>query len=119
MLNIARLEHYVALAFEADIDTVIILTKADLLEDPAPYVKAAQAISDRVPVIAMDARSDKPAWARTTESIRENGAKGWRTTTRRKLHVPPSGCLLLDKPSVTTLHRVNKVTGKLRLVLHS
>jgi ribosome biogenesis GTPase / thiamine phosphate phosphatase len=46
--NIARLERYVALAFEADIDPVIILTKADLEEDPAPYVKAAQAISDHL-----------------------------------------------------------------------
>jgi ribosome biogenesis GTPase len=54
--NLARLERYVALAFEAGIDPVIVLTKADLTEDPAPYVEAAQAVSDRVPVVALDAR---------------------------------------------------------------
>ena len=58
--NIARLERYVVLAFESDIEPVIVLIKADLTEDPAPYVIEAQAISDRVPVVALDARSEEP-----------------------------------------------------------
>ena len=40
--NIARLERYIALAFEADVTPVILLTKADLCEDPAPQVAAAR-----------------------------------------------------------------------------
>jgi hypothetical protein len=51
--NVARLERYVALAFEAGIEPVIVLTKADLAEDPAPYVEDARKISDRVPVVAL------------------------------------------------------------------
>ena len=35
--NVARLERYLALARQAEIDPVIILTKADLCDDPAEY----------------------------------------------------------------------------------
>jgi ribosome biogenesis GTPase len=58
--NVARLERYVALAFEAGIDPVILLTKADLTEDTAPYVEEARKVSDRVPVVALDARGAVP-----------------------------------------------------------
>jgi ribosome biogenesis GTPase len=61
--NVARLERYVALAFEAGIEPVIVLTKADLTEDTAPYVEEARKVSDRVPVVALDARGDEPAEA--------------------------------------------------------
>lgn len=79
--NIARLERYVALAFEADIDPVIVLTKADLAEDPAPYVTAAQAISDRVPVVALDARGEEPAqaladWCKPGRTVAFLGSSG-------------------------------------------
>ena len=60
-LNVARLERYVALAFEASIDPVILLTKADLSEDPLPHIRAAQSVSARVPVVALDARGTEPA----------------------------------------------------------
>jgi ribosome biogenesis GTPase / thiamine phosphate phosphatase len=59
--NIARLERYVALAFEALIEPVIVLTKADLVTDPEPYIDAARTVSDRVQVIALDARGAAPA----------------------------------------------------------
>jgi ribosome biogenesis GTPase len=61
--NVARLERYAALAFEAGIEPVIVLTKADLADDTAPYVEAARKVSDRVPVVALDARGDEPAAA--------------------------------------------------------
>jgi ribosome biogenesis GTPase len=61
--NVARLERYVALALEAGIEPVIVLTKADLAGDTAPYVDAARAVSDRVPVVALDARGAEPALA--------------------------------------------------------
>ncbi len=58
--NVARLERYLALAFEADVIPVIILTKADLCDDPAPYLDAASAISQKVSVILLNALSDEP-----------------------------------------------------------
>lgn len=61
--NVARLERYVALAFEAGITPVIVLTKADLAPDPQPFLDAARAVSDRVEVVALDARGEEPARA--------------------------------------------------------
>lgn len=58
--NVARLERYVALAFEAEITPVILLTKADLCVDVDQYVAAARTISELVPVVAVDARGDEP-----------------------------------------------------------
>jgi ribosome biogenesis GTPase len=58
--NVARLERFFALAFEADVIPVLILTKADLCDDPAPYLDAASAISQRVSVILLNALSDEP-----------------------------------------------------------
>ena len=42
--NVARLERYIALAFEAEVAPVIVLTKSDLCEDTAPYLENASAI---------------------------------------------------------------------------
>lgn len=58
--NVARLERYIALAFDAGITPVILLTKSDLITDTQSYVDAAQAISDLVPVIPLNAKSDTP-----------------------------------------------------------
>lgn len=79
--NVARLERYMALAFEAGIDPVIVLTKADLAEDTAPYVDAALKVSDRVPVVALDARGDEPAaaladWCRPGRTVAFLGSSG-------------------------------------------
>lgn len=79
--NVARLERYVALAFEAGIDPVILLTKADLTENTAPYVDAAQAVSDRIPVVALDARGAEPAqvlaeWCKSGRTVAFLGSSG-------------------------------------------
>jgi ribosome biogenesis GTPase len=83
--NVARLERYVALAFEAEVTPVIVLTKADL-EDPAPYVEQAEAISARVPVIALDARADNvqaalAPWAKPGQTVGFLGSSGVGKTT--------------------------------------
>ncbi len=54
--NVARLERYIALAFEAEVEPVIVLTKPDLCDDPATYEVEAAAISSRVPVIVLNAK---------------------------------------------------------------
>ena len=79
--NVARLERYVALAFDAGIEPVIVLTKADLTDDTAPYITAAQAVSSRVPVVVLDARGDEPAaaladWCKPGRTIAFLGSSG-------------------------------------------
>ncbi|MDV4169564.1 ribosome small subunit-dependent GTPase A [Rhodovulum sp. FJ3] len=79
--NVARLERYVALAFEAGIEPVIVLTKADLADDTEPYVDAARKVSDRVPVVALDARGEEPAevladWCKPGRTVAFLGSSG-------------------------------------------
>ncbi|MES0807893.1 ribosome small subunit-dependent GTPase A [Roseibium sp. SCPC15] len=79
--NVARLERYVAMAFEADTMPVIVLTKADLSEDPSSFVTAANAISDRVPVVLLNALSEEPAqrlepWCQPGQTVAFMGSSG-------------------------------------------
>ena len=79
--NIARLERYVALAFEAEITPVIVLTKSDLIDDAQTYVHAAGAISELVAVVALDARGDQPRdkladWCRPGQTVAFLGSSG-------------------------------------------
>lgn len=79
--NVARLERYIALAFEADITPVIILTKADLTPDVQSYVEQARAISDLVTVVTLDARGDEPMdklkdWCRPGQTVAFLGSSG-------------------------------------------
>ena len=61
--NVARLERYVALAHAGDVAPVIVLTKADLCDDPDPYHDALREALPRVPVVALDARDREAALA--------------------------------------------------------
>jgi ribosome biogenesis GTPase / thiamine phosphate phosphatase len=79
--NLARLERYVALAFEAEIPPVIVLTKADLVTNLQFRVDAARTISERVPVVALDARGDEPAqvlspWCKPGRTVAFLGSSG-------------------------------------------
>ena len=79
--SVARLERYVALAFEAGIEPVIVLTKADLTEDTTPYIEEARKVSDRVPVVALDARGEEPAealadWCKPGRTVAFLGSSG-------------------------------------------
>ncbi|MCR9089244.1 MAG: ribosome small subunit-dependent GTPase A [Rhodobacteraceae bacterium] len=79
--NLARLERYVALAFDAEITPVIVLTKADLAVAPQGYVDAARAISDWVDVVLLDARGDQPRnklvdWCKPGKTVAFLGSSG-------------------------------------------
>jgi ribosome biogenesis GTPase len=79
--NVARFERYIALAFEADVNPVIVLTKADLCDDVEPYVTAATAISDKVPVVVLNALSDAPKrelaqWCKVGQTVAFLGSSG-------------------------------------------
>ncbi len=53
--NIARLERYLALAHDAEITPVILLTKADQAEDITQYTDQAQTLGRDLAVVALDA----------------------------------------------------------------
>ena len=79
--NIARLERFIAIAFEAGIDPVIVLTKADLVDDAERYRTKAQSISDLVPVVTLDARGEEPgkklaAWCKPGQTVAFLGSSG-------------------------------------------
>lgn len=79
--NIARLERYVALAFDANVTPVILLTKPDLCADTAPFVTEALSISELVEVAAVNAKSDTAAallatWCRPGKTVAFLGSSG-------------------------------------------
>lgn len=79
--NVARLERYIALALEAEMDPVILLTKSDLATSTQSYVDEAQAISELVPVVLLDARGDEPKiklqdWCKPGKTVAFLGSSG-------------------------------------------
>ena len=79
--NIARLERYIALIADAGAEPVILLTKSDTCDDPSGYVDQARAISDSVPVLALDARGDAPLrhlapWCKPGQTVAFLGSSG-------------------------------------------
>jgi len=55
--NQARLERYLALAREAEVQPIVVLTKADLADDPSIYVAKAAKLLPGLLVECLDARS--------------------------------------------------------------
>lgn len=79
--NIARLERYLALAMEAEITPVILLTKIDLCDDPQSYIEQARSISSQVEVVALDARNEEPTkllapWCASGQTVAFLGSSG-------------------------------------------
>jgi ribosome biogenesis GTPase / thiamine phosphate phosphatase len=142
--SIARLERYIAMAIEAGVTPVILLTKVDLCDDAGAYVEAAKEIEHLAPVIFLNAHEaaaeailaewcapgqtvaflgssgvGKSTLANTlsgnqdieTQAIREDDAKGRHTTTRRHLHLLPSGCAILDTPGMRELQMTDAKDG--------
>jgi ribosome biogenesis GTPase len=79
--NPSRLERYLALAIDAQVDPVIVLTKMDLAEDADAYVDAARAIRAglNVEVVnALDAATltGVRAWCRVGQTVALMGSSG-------------------------------------------
>ena len=80
--NPRRLERYLAAAYESGADPVIVLTKADLADNPDAFVTEAEAISFGVPVLALssvtglgyDALAQRIERGRTTVLLGSSGA---------------------------------------------
>ncbi|WP_227272713.1 ribosome small subunit-dependent GTPase A [Roseobacter weihaiensis] len=79
--NVARLERYAALAFEARITPVIVLTKTDLVTDAQSYIDTARTVSDMIDVVALDARGNAPRteliqWCKPGKTVAFLGSSG-------------------------------------------
>ena len=79
--NVARLERYIAVAFEAGATPVTVLTKADLCDDPSTYTQEAGKISERVPVVTLNALNDQAAaglstWCKPGQTVAFLGSSG-------------------------------------------
>ncbi|KJZ20719.1 ribosome small subunit-dependent GTPase A [Loktanella sp. S4079] len=89
--NVARLERYLALAHDALITPVILITKADECDDPDRYIGQASALGRDLMVVAVNAKSDDMAavlspWCGPGETVALTGSSGvGKTTIANKL----------------------------------
>lgn len=79
--NPSRIERYLALALDAGVQPVVVLTKADLVDDPEPFVGAVRALKQDLPVEVVDARDPSSldgvrAWCRTGHTVALLGSSG-------------------------------------------
>ena len=127
-----RIQRSSALAWDAGATPVVVLTKADLVDDAATIVEAVTAASPGVEVVLTsspdgtgvdavralaagrtivllgESGAGKSTLANAlvgddvlaTGAVREGDSKGRHTTTRRELHVLPTGGVLIDTPGI-------------------
>ena len=79
--SIARLERYLALALDAKVAPVIVLTKADLCDDPSKYVNQAYALKSVQTVETLNALDDKEVgrllpWCASGQTVALVGSSG-------------------------------------------
>ncbi len=84
--NPARLERYLALAHDALITPVILITKADEAEDPDAYVDKARKLGRALDVLAINAKSDDVSgqlalWCGKGQTVALTGSSGVGKTT--------------------------------------
>ena len=88
--NPARLERYLALAHSAGCLPLIVLTKANLTEDPGDYLRRAERISPLASALALDATDPEDvgrltAWCRKGQTLALVGSSGVGKTTLRNV----------------------------------
>ncbi len=79
--NVSRLERYLALAIEAQVEPVIVLTKFDLAAEPEGYLEAARAVRSGVHVELVNATDSTTlggvrAWCRPGTTVALFGSSG-------------------------------------------
>ena len=79
--NLSRIERYLALAFEADVEPVVVLTKADCCENTESYLEQVQSLDSMLMVVAvngLDSDSVKPLeyWCSTGKTVAFMGSSG-------------------------------------------
>ncbi len=84
--NVARLERYLALAYDADVTPVILLTKADKTDDADNYIAQAQALGRDLEVVALNSKQVAKTgvlapWTGKGQTIALVGSSGVGKTT--------------------------------------
>ena len=79
--NLNRLERYLALTSETDVESVIVLTKADCCETPQEYISRGQALGESLAVLgvnSLDRTSVKQlnSWCQPTKTVAFLGSSG-------------------------------------------
>ena len=79
--SLARIERYLAVALEAQVAPVVVLTKSDLCDDPAEYRQQAEQLHSGLVVEVMDARELSQVevlenWCRTGQTVALVGSSG-------------------------------------------
>jgi len=79
--NVARLERYLAIAHDAGVFPVIVITKADEADSPETYIAAAAGLSPGVLVEALDARAPPEVavlrpWCEAGQTVALLGSSG-------------------------------------------
>jgi ribosome biogenesis GTPase len=79
--KIARLERYLALALEAQVEPVIVLTKADLSDDPSVYATQAYALKsvrivETLNALAPDEVAHLQSWCASGQTVALVGSSG-------------------------------------------
>lgn len=79
--NLSRIERYLALALDADVEPVLVLTKVDLCDDVELFVQQAHSLRSGIEVVALNARDMtsiaylKP-WLRAGQTVALVGSSG-------------------------------------------
>ena len=84
--NVSRLERYLVLCANAEIEPVVVLTKADTCPDPEPYLAQARLMQRGLAVVALNARdgavrADLSDWCRKGHTVVLLGSSGVGKTT--------------------------------------
>jgi len=79
--NLSRLERYLALSLDAEVEPVVVLTKADMVGDPSEFLASARSLRPGLPVIAVNAKDVRVheklhPWCVTGQTVALVGSSG-------------------------------------------
>jgi len=79
--NLSRLERYLALAYDAGVEPVLVLTKVDLCDDPAPFIHAARSLRSGLIVETVNAKDPQTvnglrSWCGSGQTVALVGSSG-------------------------------------------
>lgn len=79
--NLARLERYLALAYEATVEPIVVLTKTDLIDDISDYINQARGLKRDLIVEAVNSLDKQSTsvlscWCETGQTVALTGSSG-------------------------------------------